>query len=324
MFNNVWYSPFGHTLHAYALDLQARGTTPPGVTAAVSSVAAQYLPRRNRNFMNRWGDASTVMDRFAGRMHDFLSTPGGQGHLAALVSPIHRLGEDCWTGLDRVDVPLAIKHDQLWALWDEAAWKAARELDWQDTPGRVAREFGLVDPKDPNRPRLMSSMLRHQESAQRLLVPAPPEEKPYVETVPVAHPSERVTQSGHAFAAKTEGGRAKLKPKTKSNQAAPLNPDIKEGDVDTLTVEIDEMALAEDSFEALPSRLPSTFHVPRKIAKVCCSLSPLTRAPEHYREDLPQSAGVAEGRRWPKRPEARPAPMGRLREGTAALSVIVL
>jgi hypothetical protein len=183
--------------------------TPVNVLREVSPFEGRHLPNRDRGIMNRWGEASTFMDWTSGCMHAFLSCPSQHSHLPPLVSPVHRLGEHCWAGLDNIIIPMAINHDKLWALFDAAAWKEAHTLDWPDTPGRVAREFGLVDPKDPGRPLFMKTLLR-KSTAPKMIVPS---KENYVDTVPVTHPSERSTQSGHAFSAQTEG-----KPKTKSKK----------------------------------------------------------------------------------------------------------
>lgn len=155
--------------------------------------------------------------------------------------------------------------DEMWVEADVVLWEAAKELDRPGEPGRVAKEFGLVDPNDPNRLSFMKELLQKTQGKvneirrlEAAKTPAPaPTPTEYVDSFPATDSSEPSVRSGHAHVKETEDLRPKEKTKTKGAGNPPTAP---EPPVD---VEAEDREL--DSYPAI---LPPDFKLPRKVAKV--------------------------------------------------------
>lgn len=161
--------------------------------------------------------------------------------------------------------------DEMWLETDKVLWEAAKKLDRPEEPGRVAKDFGLVDPNDPERSSYMRSLHRkafgdHRSKAARTPAPAPiPEE--YIIPFPTTAPSEPSVRSGHAHVKETDNLRPKEKTKTKGT--GNLIP------ISNVPVAAEDEGQELDDY---PDILPQDFKLPRKVAKVGCAKSRVLQA----------------------------------------------
>ena len=150
--------------------------------------------------------------------------------------------------------------DAIWEKADGVLWRAALTLDRPNEPGRLAKEFGLIDPSDPNKPTFTDNLFRLFEASEAqhqqdtMTVPAPKPQPP-TEAIPVATLTDSAAKSGHAFVAETQDCRPKQKAKTRG--AAVSN---------------DEYEASDDGDETEPEQfpcvLPTEFKLGRKLMKV--------------------------------------------------------
>ncbi|KAJ7583140.1 hypothetical protein C8J56DRAFT_953166 [Mycena floridula] len=143
--------------------------------------------------------------------------------------------------------------EAMWEVNDRILWDTAKSWDRPNEPGRVAREFGLLDPDDPNRPTYAKGILKLLMGATETPAPAASVKEPseYVQSFLVAAPGEGV-MSGHAYTKDSKDSGPKSKPKTT-------------GTVKTVTEVKPDPDQTLDDF---PDILPKTFKLPKKILKV--------------------------------------------------------
>jgi len=126
-------------------------------------------------------------------------------------------------------IPTTLWHNNFHAVWikaDQALWKAAQSLDRAGRQDLAAKQFGLVDPNDPNRPSFTQNPFQvHERSKgsypQDTMVVPPTPPQPFVESIPVATTINSVVKSEHTFISVTKGSKLKEKVKTQG-MAAPI------------------------------------------------------------------------------------------------------
>ncbi|KAJ7591521.1 hypothetical protein C8J56DRAFT_935771 [Mycena floridula] len=141
-----------------------------------------------------------------------------------------------------------------WEFNDRILWNAAKYWDRPDQPGRVAREFGLLDPKDPNRPSYTRGLFQLLGETPETPAPAASVKEEYVHSFPVAAAGEGI-MSGHAYTKETEPSRPKNKSKTT-------------GTTEPTTVKAPPEPVLDQTLDDFPDILPRTFKLPKKILKV--------------------------------------------------------
>jgi hypothetical protein len=158
---------------------------------------------------------------------------------------------------DSLMVPLTI--DATWFATDQFLWEAAKKLDRPGQPGRVAKEFGLINPNDPNRPTFTEFIFQSLDprntktEAAKKPDPAP---SPYEETIPMAAPTDSVARSGHAFLSEKQNSIPKDKAKTRG----------KDGMTERVVTENPEDDGDNDQ-SSLPDSLPTGFKMGKKALK---------------------------------------------------------
>jgi hypothetical protein len=195
-----------------------------------------------------------------------------------------------------------LAYDTMWALVDTKLWIFASNLDRANERGRTAREYGLFDPNDRNRPLLCETLLREAkalQAAERLKSTPAPAPSPYADNIAVAGPGEKSTTSGHAVLQENNTTREKVKSKGRvvSAQAGPKGPAVPSevpvgataaakkkkkkkkkkpkqadsvgdsNDVDDGTPSADN-EIGEDDLRNFPDSLPSEFTTGRKVMEV--------------------------------------------------------
>jgi hypothetical protein len=195
----------------------------------------------------RWGDASKVVQamgdtwqRVTWEISMWDSIPQLLGH------PIH--------------MPSAF--DMMWYQADLLMWNAAKSLDRPGESGRVAKQFGLVNPHSPTRPTFTEFIFKSLEPSTRAIKPATtpaPAPSPYVETIPIAAPTESAVKSGHAFVAESSENRPKSKRKTKATAASSSTPNEEPDHVDEVK---------SDGLENFPVALPTHYKLGKRLLKV--------------------------------------------------------
>jgi hypothetical protein len=142
--------------------------------------------------------------------------------------------------------------DAMWCEVDRSLWATARSLDRLGEPGRVAKELGLVDPYDPNKPSFTANIYRLFElsEANRQREAVVVSVAPVAEAVPMATPIDSAAKSGHAFISETKDSRPKDKAKTRGTPV--LDKDEASGDCE------------ENGLQQFPDVLPAEFKLGKK------------------------------------------------------------
>lgn len=195
---------------------------------------------------------------------------------------------------------LGINSDIMWIEVDAAMMAMASTLDRDgvDNKGRVAKAFGLLNPKDPNRPMtnkyLFKSYIpqketsRIEEVVEEVVTPtsvassSPGRDAP---SIPVAAPSETIAKSGHAYVSELvkEAGLLKEKVKTRKGPSVEVVAANGPGDDD-----LDEA----ERLESLPDVLPAQYKLGKKVMKVrychglvtnCCLIVGILDLPSYPR-----------------------------------------
>jgi hypothetical protein len=195
----------------------------------------------------RWGDASKVVQAMGDTWQGVTwgismwnSIPQLLGH------PMHMPGA----------------FDRMWYQADLLMWNAAKSLDRPGESGRVAKQFGLVNPHSPLRPTFTELIFKSLEPSTRAIKPATtpaPAPSPYVETIPIAAPTESAVKSGHAFVAESSENRPKSKKKTKATAASSATPNEEPDHVDEVK---------SDGLENFPVALPTHYKLGKRLLKV--------------------------------------------------------
>lgn len=175
--------------------------------------------------------------------------------------------------------------DHMWLEWDTFMWRLAQSMDKPDAPGAIAKRLGLFDPQSSDRLKFSKWFFPDLDPTRgevKLLpatTPAPPRSRPYVETIPVATPTESAAKSGHAYASEVKDNGPKTKVKTRKDTTEAEAPAMAEPE------------LVEDRMENLPDFLPPRWTLGKKIMKVH-SMRDLTCRwpPDHFFSviDFPQ------------------------------------
>jgi len=153
--------------------------------------------------------------------------------------------------------------DVVWDNFDRHVWEAARKMDRPEDEGRIAREYGLLDPKSVRptfRATVIMSSIEEQKKRDAVetrakKTPAPAastQEAPLLPAVPTT------AQSGHSYVEETKDSLPKEKTKTKG---VPTNSNVPS---DVTASEDFENKTLDD----YPDVLPATFKLPRKVLKV--------------------------------------------------------
>lgn len=196
-----------------------------------------------------WGDASRVIQTQANHWSAVTwEVDGMLDHLPHLLN------------MEGKPEQMILAFDMMWLQTDIQMWEGAKKLDRPGESGRVAKEFGLVDPKSPTRPTfteyLFKSLIPSTQAIEAATTPAPAP-SPYVEAISAVAPSEKSTQSGHAFVTETVEDRSKSKKKTKGKPAANLALDAEVFDAEE-----------PQGLESFPIALPTHFKLGKRHLKV--------------------------------------------------------
>jgi hypothetical protein len=242
----IFQSPFGERLRQYACSLDEFGYNKPDFLQQVAFMDLSRTRTPPGLSNPYWGDASRVIEIMTETWNTVIWNIS-----MGLVLPHISSGNHLPPGL----------FDKMWYQTDLLMWTSAMALDKPDEPGRVAKEFGLVDPRDPNRP---TFTMQHLRSLQRRLEPATtPAPEPARtlngEGTHLLTPSESVAKSGHAYITETKENLPKAKTKTRGTAA----PEV---EVTECGVSVaDEL----DDDEEVPMALPTEYKLGRKQLKVC-------------------------------------------------------
>ena len=116
--------------------------------------------------------------------------------------------------------------DPLMLRLDKDMWTKASKLDRPGQAGTVARLYGLLDPKDPNRRTFFGRVKRAllEENPKPQTTPAPAA-KVYESSIPVAMPGEKdeAAVSGHKYAAEGQDESVASKSKKKKKKGKTAN-----------------------------------------------------------------------------------------------------
>jgi hypothetical protein len=312
IFQNVGFTRLTSKLHEYALEMDAQQVARLQLVREISPFASRHLPPEgpgSRESSQRWGDASAFAYRMGNLGRRLMNQPESPHIRTLFHKRMHENMPFPTSGLtpDHLLLPIFFFHDELWTMCDEKMWKEAHNRDWPQTPGRIAREFGLVDPRDPNRPMYKSKagLLRELKEVQAVSIPAPPvTPELYVDNFKQVHPSETTAQSGHAFL-KANDQRPPRKTKTRGGSAAPHTPALEEESLlDSITSVAEALSLEEDVEQVLPDVLPKMFYLPRKVTKVCArstqrsDVGSLPTGLSHHPRDTQRYRGQARSETW--------------------------
>lgn len=156
--------------------------------------------------------------------------------------------------------------DSIWQRTDEELWEAAKKLDKPGHPGLVAKTFGLLDPRAPDRPTCSEYFFKVlQEEAEAIAKGMDARLRPETTPAPAPAPpvllnststTESMVQSGHKFLSEQE---VKGKEKMKTRGAPVSSPKAQEDQYDE-----------EDTtdIQNFPDLLPSSYKMGRKVLKV--------------------------------------------------------
>jgi hypothetical protein len=240
-------SPFGQELRKYAISLDALGYSKSDFLPEVSFMDPSKYQGRPTFLKPRWGDASRVVQA----MSDTWQMMTWQ--ITMWDSIPHLLGPPMY-------MPRAF--DMMWYQADLLMWNAAKSLDRPGESGRVAKQFGLVNPHSLTRPTFTEFIFKSLEPSTRLIEPATtpaPAPSPYVEAIPTAAPTESAVKSGHAFVAEASENKTKTKKKTKGTTATGSTPK----DEPDLIYEV-----KPDGLETFPVALPTHYKLGKRLLKV--------------------------------------------------------
>ncbi|KAF7305511.1 hypothetical protein HMN09_00804000 [Mycena chlorophos] len=153
-----------------------------------------------------------------------------------------------WHGvpMQNIEMPQDL-FNEMWRQIDGQLWVLASNLDREAEEGRVAAEYGLWNPMDPERP--VSSMYVFADIELQVVqgISFQPRSAPiYKQHIPVARPSDSVVQSGRAFVA-AGGAESKSKTKTRGIGSA-KEPQVIGGDAT-----VDSQPSAGHGAPAIPS-----------------------------------------------------------------------
>jgi hypothetical protein len=246
-------SPFGRAMRKYALTINTSESD------ALSTHGCFVDPIKIGPITpiheNSWNDADTVTISICNKWLHIIDRSLTIWTLLRRMGPLF---------VTRTETFLPRDFDEMWRDADQVLWEAAKSWDRPNEPGRLATEFGLVDPADPRRPtftedifRLLEAELANQRmAAMPSVIPTP---QPFVGSIPVAPSAESIAQSGHAYLAANKEAQPKKKMKTRSAPA-----------IDTETEEDDPSAGENvEVEEALPVALPTEYKLGKRYLKVC-------------------------------------------------------
>lgn len=258
---NMVMSPFGESLRQYAFqksgDVITQGMLKyvipmdPEKIDWISTVGGNFKYHKQATDLNDYGSS-----HWSNIVHE-------TGNL--MMQAVQRMfNVPPWQADDGVHKIRAL--DQLWKEADEYFWNAAHSIDRSNEKGRVAREYGLLDPNGA-RPtfwetfvEMAQSVAAAQEAGNSLVEMTPTSSQTPPKTFtpfPTSIPSQSSAQSGHSYVNETQQSRPKEKPKTKGAQTS--EP--------TLTERPDTEELPLDLKE-FPDFLPPFFDLPKKMLKV--------------------------------------------------------
>ncbi|KAF7290664.1 hypothetical protein MIND_01306700 [Mycena indigotica] len=151
---------------------------------------------------------------------------------------------------DNIEMPMEV-FNEMWRHTDEQMWNMAASLDRKGEAGRVAKECGLWNPRDPKRPVATRYIFAEIELQIVQGVPLQPKTTPvYTPNIPVAGPNESIVQSGHAFVSGTAETKVKVKTRTP-------------GDASKQVEQVEKVEQV-----TLPQHLPTDFKLGKKVLKL--------------------------------------------------------
>jgi hypothetical protein len=242
-------SAFGQELRKYALSLDTLAYNKPDFLPVVSFMDPSKYQGRESILKPRWGDASRVIQSLGDTWHGVTWQVTMWDSIPQLLGP--------------PTMYIPVTFDMMWHQADLLMWNAAKKLDRPGESGRVAREFGLVNPHSPSRPTFTKFIFKSLEPSTRPIEPATTPAlapSPYVDAIPTAAPSESTAQSGHAYVSGAAENRPKSKKKTKGTASLSATRPNEEPD------HTDEGE--NEGLQDLPVTLPTHFKLGKRLLKV--------------------------------------------------------
>ncbi|KAJ7074695.1 hypothetical protein C8F01DRAFT_1101503 [Mycena amicta] len=129
----------------------------------------------------------------------------------------------------RIEMPTEL-FNEMWRRADEQLWNFAASLDRKGEKGRVAKEYGLWNPQDPDRP--VATMYLFAEIELEIVMGVPLKAKTtpaFMQTIPIARPNESGAQSGHAYASRNvQNAKYKVKTRGEASKKAAVDEAVRE------------------------------------------------------------------------------------------------
>lgn len=240
-------SPFGQALRQHVSSLESQGFSKPDFLSEISYMDPSKYSVVPTLMNTAWYDASRVTQSMGSLWSAVTWTISMWDYLPQIV-----------TG----DPAMLLQvFDTMWYQTDLTLWNAAKQLDRPGESGRVAKEYGLVDPNRSDRPTFFKFLLASTREPPTLETTPAPAPSPYVEAIPTAAPTESAVQSGHAYLTETAQEKPK-KSKKKTKGVATVDPQS------LGTAVLDQNEAEPQGLESFPVKLPSEFKIGKRPLKV--------------------------------------------------------
>jgi hypothetical protein len=262
-------SLFGQTLLEYAHSLDNAGFDQPDfLSQACFMNPANFTWETKSNLTMVWGNASVVTTIISDAWLKVTSS------LSMM---------DAWkewhSWIDSPMMPMVI--DSTWFQIDQVMWEAAKRFDRPGQSGRVAKELGLINPYDPNRPTFTEYIFSSLDPKHGTIEPAKtpaPAPSPFIESIRMATSNDAAVQSGHAFRAEKLDSLPKPKIKTRGKDLPPDNMNIEDTNDD------------DADRSTLPESLPTGYKLGKKVLKVPFISQCLISCIRNWSTDFPSFA----------------------------------
>ncbi|KAF7328968.1 hypothetical protein MVEN_02526800 [Mycena venus] len=263
-------TPFGNRLIEYASAIEAQMVDRKQMRSIIYFMDPIKLPYVGAEYWDRVGEVS----RSIRQMEEAWSSEIWRMDIEPIILHIEEQeGTNAFKESFVFPLPL---FNHMWLELDTMLWIVAQSFDRKGEEGRVAKEFGLFDPGDPNRPMASEFLLRSLDPELGVPVKAKTTPAPYVQNIPVARQGDSIVQSGFAYVAGLFGGSTqKEKVKTRGEAEKPKEDQVEE----------------EEEPRILPEVLPAEFKIGKKALKL---FHRILEPPEEEKENAPTKGQV----RW--------------------------
>ncbi|KAJ7074709.1 hypothetical protein C8F01DRAFT_1101576 [Mycena amicta] len=262
---------FGMKLVNYAASLEKAGTDRAHMRSILYYMDPAQLADEPERYWDRAGEAS----RSIRALEETWSHRTWKLSIDSVIGVLQTLAGSGGLNKEKMEMPREV-FNELWRRVDEQLWSFAASLDRKGEEGRVAREYGLWNPKDPKRP--VATMYTFREIELEIIKGVPLKAKTtpaYVqpESIPIARSGESAARSGHAYVANKPGSKEKVKTRGEASKNDTL--------VDAEPEEV----------KILPELLPIEFKLGKKVLKL---FHRVLEPPEEEKENAPAKGQV----RW--------------------------